>query len=262
MGVKTLLASGLLVGGLAIGTLAFTGTDALQSVGEQARALKDKIVNLDTSLTSWKNAFNGLKADASSKVTEANAKLAEKNSLITTLQEKIAELQAGIEEGSSNETELTAEVERLNGELTKANTEVATLLSQVNAVTAEVAGKGTAVETAPVVKLDAIADKAISLAGIVSPSNQAILTKMGILNISKISKEGTGAVAVYADAGFISTSANPAIFSNKDIFSTAVFPDVLGEHFPDAYGKKLKVYTHAGVLMASYDDTNKTWTQN
>ena len=167
--VKTIIASGIIVGGIAIGTVAFTGTDSLTSVGNFAKTFKDKIANLDMSLTSWKDAFGNLKSDAQTKIETANALLSEKNGMISTLQASIADLQEQVDSGTGDSETMTAEIERLNGELTKANQAVASLLAEVEGYSVEVAGMGDTVEVAPAYTLASVIDSGTPEAPVTPP---------------------------------------------------------------------------------------------
>lgn len=156
--ISKILASGVIVGGVAIGTLTFTGTDGLNKVSDIANDFKNRIVNLDTSLTSWKNSFADLKASATAKITEANDLISQKNSLIASLQSQIADLNGQITSGQGDAETLTMEIERLNAEINKANSEVEALEAEVLALQTQVGTTGSTVENADSSELPSIED--------------------------------------------------------------------------------------------------------
>ncbi|MFJ7934468.1 hypothetical protein [Sporosarcina sp. NPDC096371] len=266
MGTKSIVATGIVVGGLTIGTLAFTGTDSLNKVGDYAKDFKDKIMNLDMSLTSWKDAFNNLKTDAEAEIAEANALISGKNIIIDGLKVTIAELEEQIALGSGNTEALTAEIERLSSELTRANNEVASLLAKTEAIHTEVASIGLAVEEAPAYKLTGIIDNgtvttppAFDVSSILSQTSQSTMKAMGIRNISNIKKDNASAVAIYADAGFDYNSS--AVYNERIAFKNSVVPELLKSVFADTYNKQgtIAIYTHEGVLQGKY--LNGNWSK-
>lgn len=155
--VAKVLAGTTLIGGVAFGTLAFTGQADLDAIkGAYDRAVNN-INILQANETKLKNAIaeklgliTGYKSKAESlqvRVNELQAQLEEaKNNKtedtgkIKELQAKIDELQAQIADSMTNEqyNSLLAEIERLNGELTKANQQVATLKNEILAKDAEI----------------------------------------------------------------------------------------------------------------------------
>lgn len=156
--LSSIVGSGIIIGGIAIGTLAFTGSESLNNISDNVVELKGKITNLEESLNNWKDSFNKLQDSATLTIEQANAKLTEKNGLISSLKSQIAELQEQLTTNTGNDDILKQEIERLNSELTKANTEVASLEAEIEAISAEVADVGNTVETAPTVELPALVE--------------------------------------------------------------------------------------------------------
>lgn len=155
--VAKVLAGTTLIGGVAFGTLAFTGQADLDAI----KAAYDRAVNniniLQSNETKLKNAITeklalitGYKSKAESLQTrvdeltqqleEAKNNKTEDTGKIKELQAKIDELQAQIDDGITDEqyNSLLAEIERLNGELTKANEKVAALKNEILAKDAEI----------------------------------------------------------------------------------------------------------------------------
>lgn len=148
--VAKVLAGTTLIGGVAFGTLAFTGQADLDAIkGAYDRAVNN-INILQANETKLKNAIaeklgliTGYKSKAESlqervdqltqQLEEAKNNKTEDTSKIKELQAKIDELQAQIDDGITDDqyNSLLAEIERLNGELTKANQQVATLKNEI-----------------------------------------------------------------------------------------------------------------------------------
>jgi uncharacterized phage infection (PIP) family protein YhgE len=162
--LTTILASGVIIGGVTIGTLTFTESQGLTDIRNTASSFKDKITNLDTSLSNWKLSFNNLKAEATSKIQDANTKLQQKLSEIASLQSQIADLQSQVSSGASNSDVLQQEIERLNSELTRANSEVSQLQADIEAMKTQVGTTGDTVEASPDATLPAV-DEATSPTG-------------------------------------------------------------------------------------------------
>ena len=155
--VAKVLAGTTLIGGVAFGTLAFTGQADLDAIkGAYDRAVNN-INILQANETKLKNAIaeklgliTGYKSKAESLQTrvdeltkqleEAKNNKTEDTGKIKELQAKIDELQAQIDDGITDEqyNSLLAEIERLNGELTKANTQIAALKNEVLAKDAQI----------------------------------------------------------------------------------------------------------------------------
>lgn len=155
--VAKVLAGTTLIGGVAFGTLAFTGQADLDAIkGAYDRAVNN-INILQANETKLKNAIaeklgliTGYKSKAESlqervdqltqQLEEAKNNKTEDTSKIKELQAKIDELQAQIDDGITDEqyNSLLAEIERLNGELTKANQQVATLKNEIMAKDAQI----------------------------------------------------------------------------------------------------------------------------
>lgn len=155
--VAKVLAGTTLIGGVAFGTLAFTGQADLDAIkGAYDRAVNN-INILQANETKLKNAIaeklgliTGYKSKAESlqervdqltqQLEEAKNNKTEDTDKIKQLQAKIDELQAQIDDGITDEqyNSLLAEIERLNGELTKANQQVATLKNEILAKDAEI----------------------------------------------------------------------------------------------------------------------------
>lgn len=155
--VAKILAGTTLIGGVAFGTLAFTGQADLDAIkGAYDRAVNN-INILQANETKLKNAIaeklgliTGYKSKAESLQTrvdeltqqleEAKNNKTEDTGKIKELQAKIDELQAQIDDGITDEqyNSLLAEIERLQGELTKANTQIAALKNEVLAKDAQI----------------------------------------------------------------------------------------------------------------------------
>lgn len=155
--VAKVLAGTTLIGGVAFGTLAFTGQADLDAIkGAYDRAVNN-INILQANETKLKNAIaeklgliTGYKSKAESlqervdqltqQLEEAKNNKTEDTGKIKELQAKIDELQAQIDDGITDEqyNSLLAEIERLNGELTKANQQVATLKNEILAKDAQI----------------------------------------------------------------------------------------------------------------------------
>lgn len=155
--VAKILAGTTLVGGVAFGTLAFTGQADLDAIkGAYDRAINN-INILQGNETKLKNALaeklgliTGYKSKAESLQTrvdelteqleEAKNNKTEDTGKIKELQAKIDELQAQIDDGITDDqyNSLLAEIERLQGELTKANEQVATLKNEILAKDAQI----------------------------------------------------------------------------------------------------------------------------
>lgn len=155
--VAKVLAGTTLIGGVAFGTLAFTGQADLDAI----KAAYDRAVNniniLQSNETKLKNALTeklglitGYKSKAESlqvrvneltqQLEEAKNNKTEDTSKIQELQAKIDELQAQIDDGITDEqyNSLLSEIERLQGELTKANEKVAALKNEILAKDAQI----------------------------------------------------------------------------------------------------------------------------
>lgn len=155
--VAKILAGTTLVGGVAFGTLAFTGQADLDAI----KAAYDRAVNniniLQGNETKLKNALaeklgliTGYKSKAESLQTrvdelteqleEAKNNKTEDTGKIKELQAKIDELQAQIDDGITDEqyNSLLAEIERLQGELTKANEQIKVLKNDILAKDAQI----------------------------------------------------------------------------------------------------------------------------
>ena len=155
--VAKILGGSVLIGGVAFGTLTFTGQADLDAIkGAYDRAVNN-INILQANETKLKNAIaeklgliTGYKSKAESlqervdqltqQLEEAKNNKTEDTSKIKELQAKIDELQAQIDDGITDEqyNSLLAEIERLNGELTKANQQVATLKNEILAKDAQI----------------------------------------------------------------------------------------------------------------------------
>ena len=155
--VAKVLAGTTLIGGVAIGSLKFTGQLDLDAIkGAYDRAVNN-INILQANETKLKNALaeklgliTGYKSKAESLQTrvdeltqqleEAKNNKTEDTGKIKELQAKIDELQAQIDDGITDDqyNSLLAEIERLNGELTKANQQVAALKTDILAKDAQI----------------------------------------------------------------------------------------------------------------------------
>lgn len=155
--VAKILAGTTLVGGVAFGTLAFTGQadlDAIQAAYDRAVAniniLQGNETKLKNALTEKLGLITGYKSKAESLQTrvdeltkqleEAKNNKTEDTGKIKELQAKIDELQAQIDNGITDEqyNSLLSEIERLQGELTKANEKVAALKNEIVAKDAQI----------------------------------------------------------------------------------------------------------------------------
>lgn len=155
--VSKILGGSVLIGGIAFGTLTFTGQADLDAI----KAAYDRAVNniniLQSNETKLKNAITeklalitGYKSKAESLQTrvdeltkqleEAKNNKTEDTGKIKQLEAKIAELQSQIDDGITDEqyNSLLSEIERLQGELTKANEKVAALKNEILAKDAEI----------------------------------------------------------------------------------------------------------------------------
>ena len=155
--VAKVLAGTTLIGGVAFGTLAFTGQADLDAIkGAYDRAVNN-INILQANETKLKNAIaeklgliTGYKSKAESLQTrvdelteqlkQAKENKTEDTGKIKELQAKIDELQAQIDDGITDEqyNSLLGEIERLQGELTKANSQIAALKNEVLAKDAQI----------------------------------------------------------------------------------------------------------------------------
>lgn len=155
--VAKVLAGTTLIGGVAFGTLAFTGQADLDAIKGAYNRAVNNISILQSNETKLKNALaeklgliTGYKSKAESLQTrvdeltqqleEAKNNKTEDTGKIKELQAKIDELQAQIDDGITDEqyNSLLAEIERLQGELTKANEQVATLKNEILAKDAQI----------------------------------------------------------------------------------------------------------------------------
>lgn len=155
--VAKVLAGTTLIGGVAFGTLAFTGQADLDAIkGAYDRAVNN-INILQANETKLKNAIaeklgliTGYKSKAESlqervdqltqQLEEAKNNKTEDTSKIKELQAKIDELQAQIDDGITDEqyNSLLAEIERLQTQLTLANEKVAELKNEILAKDAQI----------------------------------------------------------------------------------------------------------------------------
>lgn len=155
--VAKVLAGTTLIGGVAFGTLAFTGQADLDAIkGAYDRAVNN-INILQANETKLKNAIaeklgliTGYKSKAESlqervdqltqQLEEAKNNKTEDTGKIKELQAKIDELQAQIDDGITDEqyNSLLAEIERLQTQLTLANEKVAELKNEILAKDAEI----------------------------------------------------------------------------------------------------------------------------
>lgn len=155
--VAKILAGTTLVGGVAFGTLAFTGQadlDAIKAAYDRAvnniNILQGNETKLKNALTEKLGLITGYKSKAESlqvrvneltkQLEEAKNNKTEDTGKIKELQAKIDELQAQIDDGITDEqyNSLLSEIERLQGELTKANEKVAALKNEILAKDAEI----------------------------------------------------------------------------------------------------------------------------
>ena len=155
--VAKVLAGTTLIGGVAFGTLAFTGQadlDAIQAAYDRAvnniNILQGNETKLKNALAEKLGLITGYKSKAESLQTrvdeltqqleEAKNNKTEDTGKIKELQAKIDELQAQIDDGITDDqyNSLLAEIERLQGELTKANEQVAALKNEILAKDAQI----------------------------------------------------------------------------------------------------------------------------
>lgn len=155
--VAKVLAGTTLIGGVAFGTLAFTGQadlDAIKGAYDRAvtniNILQSNETKLKNALTEKLGLITGYKSKAESLQTrvdeltkqleEAKNNKTEDTGKIKQLEAKIAELQSQIDDGITDEqyNQLLGEIERLNGELTKANEKVAALKNEILAKDAQI----------------------------------------------------------------------------------------------------------------------------
>lgn len=155
--VAKVLAGTTLIGGVAFGTLAFTGQadlDAIQAAYDRAvnniNILQGNETKLKNALAEKLGLITGYKSKAESLQTrvdeltkqleEAKNNKTEDTGKIKELQAKIDELQAQIDDGITDEqyNSLLAEIERLQGELTKANEQIKVLKNDILAKDAEI----------------------------------------------------------------------------------------------------------------------------
>lgn len=155
--VAKVLAGTTLIGGVAFGTLTFTGQADLDAI----KAAYDRAVNnisiLQSNETKLKNAITeklalitGYKSKAESLQTrvdqltqqleEAKNNKTQDTGRIKELEVQIKQLQSQINDGITDEqyTSLLGEIKRLQGELTKANSQIAALKNEVLAKDAEI----------------------------------------------------------------------------------------------------------------------------
>ena len=144
--VKSILAGTTLVGGIAIGSLAFTGEVNLDNVKSMYDKLHNNYNIALSNLGIYKNEVGRLqdlvqgskdkqqalqnKIDKlTQQLEQAQGGTEEDKQLIANLQAQIQELQAQLDEGATEEDleGLLAEIERLQGELDKANIKCAEL---------------------------------------------------------------------------------------------------------------------------------------
>lgn len=148
--VAKVLGGTILIGGVAFGTLTFTGQNDLDAIKAAYNRAVDNITILQSNETKLKNAITeklalitGYKSKAESLQTrvdeltqqleQAKNNKTEDTGKINQLQAKIDELQAKIDDGITDDqyNSLLGEIERLQGELTKANNQIAALKNEV-----------------------------------------------------------------------------------------------------------------------------------
>jgi flagellar biosynthesis chaperone FliJ len=268
--INKILASGIIIGGVTIGTLTFTGSDDLTSIRNTVQDFKNRIMNLNNSLQNYKTAFNSLKADATAKIQEANDKIAEKNSLIASLQAQIADLQNQIAEGAGNADILRQEIERLNAELTKANQEIEALEAEVTAYKNEVNGIGDTVETAPDTTLPTVEDSApasepsepdtetptepadttFNINDWFNASQQQNLTAMKLMPITDIGVHNNGTIEfIYIRTSNTSFDGNALTLQQQDYFKNNIVPVI--ENKLGVSGKQIRFFTDTANLNAT-----------
>lgn len=155
--VAKVLAGTTLIGGVAFGTLKFTGQADLDAIKAAYNRAVDNISILQSNETKLKNAITeklalitGYKSKAESLQTrvneltqqleEAKNNKTEDTSKIKELEVQIKQLQSQINDGITDDqyNSLLGEIERLQGELTKANTQIASLKNEVLAKDAQI----------------------------------------------------------------------------------------------------------------------------
>ena len=144
--VKSILAGTTLVGGIAIGSLVFTGEVNLDNVKEMYDKLHNNYNIALSNMGIYKNEVGRLQGlvqgsnekqqalqnrieELTLQLEQAQGGTEEDKQLIANLQAQIQELQAQLDEGATEEdlNDLLSEIERLQGELNKANTKCAEL---------------------------------------------------------------------------------------------------------------------------------------
>jgi uncharacterized phage infection (PIP) family protein YhgE len=276
--ITNILASGIVIGGIGIGTLTFTESQGLTDIRNTASSFKDKITNLDNSLSNWKASFNTLKADATSKINDANTKLQAKLSEIASLQSQIADLQSQVSSGAENSDVLQQEIERLNSELTRANSEVSQLQADIEAMKTEVGTTGDTVEASPDATLPAV-DEATSPTGTTetttppasepaptdyntwfSTTQQTQLNNMSLSPITDISVKpnGTGGTNVIA-VSTTNTNFPTAIGSptNQSNFTNSIKPTI--ETHLGVTANSMDVYFYVNGTLKEIQYKNNTW---
>lgn len=278
----TIVASGIIVGGLAIGTVAYTGTDGLKGIGNFAEDMKNRIFNLDETASNYEDAFNKVKNDAIARITEANTLLAEKNGWISGLNSQIVDLQKELENGAGNTSALTQEIERLNAEVSKANTEIQALQTEIASYQAEIGTTGTTVVLAESLdtSLPSIVDGMPQEEGsegepattpapapvvpvvydlsFLPSAQQNTLKAMGINNISNITKTGSNTLNIYADAGFNYSA--PSVYNNAVTFKNEVVSRMNTKvGISDTYLQKVIIRTHDGTIVKTLDTVSNGW---
>lgn len=155
--VAKVLAGTTLIGGVAFGTLTFTGQADLNAIKTAYNRAVNNISILQSNETKLKNAITeklalitGYKSKAESLQTrvdqltqqleEAKNNKTQDTGKIKELEAKIKELQSQIDDGITDEqyNSLLGEIERLQGQLTKANTQIAALKNEVLAKDAKI----------------------------------------------------------------------------------------------------------------------------
>ncbi len=155
--VAKVLAGTTLIGGVAFGTLTFTGQldlDAIKGAYDRAvnninilqaneTKLKNTIAEKLGLITGYKSKAESLQTrvdELTQQLKEAKENKTEDTGKIKELEAKIAELQSQIDDGITDEqyNSLLGEIERLQGELTKANSQIAALKNEVLAKDAQI----------------------------------------------------------------------------------------------------------------------------
>lgn len=148
--VAEILAGTTLIGGVAFGTLTFTGQADLDAIKGAYNRAVNNISILQSNETKLKNAINeklalitGYKSKAESLQTrvneltqqleEAKNNKTEDTSTIKELEVQIKQLESQINDGITDDqyTSLLGEIKRLQEELTKANTQIASLKNEI-----------------------------------------------------------------------------------------------------------------------------------